>query len=696
MEIETRDGIILRNIPEGTPESEIRARLATIRGGSDTQPRVEQPLVPEPTTRQKIQASAPMRMVQGARDAIDAGAQLLPRAGELVTSGGGLWPNPVSNWFGGEARRVDEMTARNEREYQASREATGATGFDAARLVGNVVSPANVAVASRLPSAVTTVGRIATGAAAGAVGGGMQPVTNVTPEAPFWEQKAGQMGVGAVAGGVASPVLGKLTDALAPRVRAFVDKATFRNAEIGNTRAWSEAEFMIRSALREIGASIDDVPKAQMDSMRKQVQDALKRGNQVDAAALARKADFDALNIPPTQGQITRDATQFARERNLRGVPGVGEPLQARFDTQNQTIQRIVGDLRGAPSEPYQAGRVISDTLKEADEGMRRGVTAQYQAARAASGKDATVPLQGLAQDAAKVLDDFADKVPAGVKSRLASFGLFGGTQTKVYTPDEADKLLKLINDHRGADKATNTALDYLATAVKRSMSEGSVDDVFAGARAAARQRFDLHDAVPALEAAATGRTAPDAFVQKYILSGNVEETRRLADMLKQANPAAFAEARAQVGARIARAAFGENLAGDKLAAPERLAAELRKFGTDKLRAFYTDEEIATLQRVARVSAYINSTPSAAPVNTSNNIGAVLSILGRIPGAPAVLSIANAAKNVAANARDVNAAMAAKVPERTSQLPPELRRELAKALSGASLISGQTAAEPLR
>jgi hypothetical protein len=37
------------------------------------------------------------------------------------------------------------------------------------------------------------------------------------------------------------------------------------------------------------------------------VEESLKAGKTVDAAALARRLDFEALGMKPTLGQITRD-----------------------------------------------------------------------------------------------------------------------------------------------------------------------------------------------------------------------------------------------------------------------------------------------------------------------------------------------------------------------------------------------------
>lgn len=700
-DIQTKDGIVLRNIPDGTPDDAIKARIAAIRGGQGpaSEPAIPEAAPPGPTVRQRVQASMPGRVLQGMRDPIDAGAQMLPRALESVTSGFGIWSNPVSEYFGSEAKRVDEINKTNEAEYQAARQATaprrvlgpGALGFDYGRLAGNIASPANVAVAARLPAAASTVGRIATGAAAGAAGGAMTPVNDVTEDQPYWTTKAAQMGVGAVTGGALGPVLGKVSDAITRRVQMFR-----ANSDAVRSQAAAETDRIISQTIAEVGARVEDLPNGLQQELRRNVFDALKTGKKIDIAAALRKADFDALNMPYTQGQITRDATQFARERNLRGVAGVGEPLQQRFDLQNQKLQGTIRDLAGNPSEPYQAGRTIIGALERQDARLKAGVDQAYDVARDHLGRAAPMDAAGFSAAANKALDDgmLGHYLPSEVRGILNDVSA-GKIPFNVNTAVQIDSVLSRAQRTAGNGTPQSLAIGKVRDALNSASIADNVGTdakaAFDAARGLASQRFKLQDAIPALKAAADGE-APDAFVQRFIIGGKVEETHRLAQMLQQTNPAAFAEARSQLGAKIGRAAFGQNLTGDKLAAPERLAAELRKIGTDKLKAFYSDAEIQQLQRAARVSAYINSTPSSAPVNYSNNIGAMLQILNRIPGMPTTLSLANAIRNTAANARDVRAAVNPTVPQTNAQLPPEAYKRLAAALNAASVAGGVVSA----
>lgn len=661
----------------------MRSLASEIHGGDKL-------VLSKPTLGEKLQASIPGRLLQGARDSVDAGAQLLPRGLEAVTSLGGVAPNPVSGFFGDQAKGVEELNRKNEQEYQASRVATGQSGFDGARLVGNVVSPTNAAVAAAIPmkAGLGLLGKAAYGAKVGAVGGALQPVDNA--DGNFWLNKLAQTGTGAAFGAAATPIASKIGDAL-------ISKLIRPNSEVAGARASLQTDQAIAKMLDSIGQRAEDIPREQMAMLRSQVAEALKQGKIVDPAAILRKQDFDALGLPATGGQITRDATQFARERNLRGVSGVGEPLMQRFDQQNQGLQNIIGGLGGnKASESQQAGQSLANALKGIDDQLNAGVSSAYKAARESAGKELDVPLQGLAQDYAQVLDNFGDKVPSGVRNQFKALGFESGKQQKVFTIEDADKILKVINANHGIDPATNNALGQLSKAVKKAVTDvDATGGPFAPAVAAARQRFALHDAIPALEAAAKGAVSPDDFVNRFVLNGKTENVKMLAKLL-QTQPEAYQEARNQIGATLQRAAFGENVAGDKIFTPERFAKALRQMGTDKLGAFYSPAEIAQLKTVSRVGAYINSHPTAAPVNTSNTAGAVMNLMGNLPGVGGMISLAKSAKGMVDNQQALSRALSQEVPTSKAKLPPEQIRAMARILGLVGAGSGAIPASELK
>lgn len=156
-------------------------------------------------TKEQPSVAAPSSgFLMGIKDPISAGAQLLPRGLEQVTSLGGLAPNPVSRFFGSEAQRVDEMVRAEEAAYQQQRAAQGETGFDVGRLGGNIVNPANIAVGLRATQLARAGGltNVGAGAAAGAATGALQPVVGEE----FAGEKASQIGLGAVGGAVGEKV----------------------------------------------------------------------------------------------------------------------------------------------------------------------------------------------------------------------------------------------------------------------------------------------------------------------------------------------------------------------------------------------------------------------------------------------------------------------------------------------------------
>lgn len=190
MDIELPNGTIIQGIPEGTPKSVVMEKA--IKAGLAK---------PEDFgTQPQQQTTAPSSgFLMGIKEPISGAAQMLPKSLEFLTSAGGLAPNPVSQYFGSEAERVRAMNVAEEQAYQQQRASQGETGFDVGRLAGNIVSPANLAVGFRAGQAARSLGAgLGTqAAAAGAAQGAIQPVNEPTG---FAEEKATQIGLGAVGG----------------------------------------------------------------------------------------------------------------------------------------------------------------------------------------------------------------------------------------------------------------------------------------------------------------------------------------------------------------------------------------------------------------------------------------------------------------------------------------------------------------
>jgi hypothetical protein len=157
------------------------------------------------------------KVLTGMADPIHGGAQLLTKMlpKGLVDAG-----NAANNWLADKTGLVarlpeggvDQQVREREQAYQAQRTAAGESGFDGYRTLGNVASPANLAVAGGIPAAASFGGRVAAGAAGGAATSALNPVT----EGDFASEKLKQVGAGAAFGAAVPAVTGGIARTISP------------------------------------------------------------------------------------------------------------------------------------------------------------------------------------------------------------------------------------------------------------------------------------------------------------------------------------------------------------------------------------------------------------------------------------------------------------------------------------------------
>lgn len=518
-----------------------------------------------------------------------------------------------------------------------------------------------------------SVKQAAAGAAAFA---GTQPITSD-------ESRVSNAVIGGVSGAAGAAIAGKIASKLGEKFGKI--------SPVLPKEAAAHADEAIANALSEVGQSVDDLPSGYVDSLRNSVSQALQKGQKLDTAAMLRKADFDSLGIEGLRGQYTRDPMLYAKERNLRGVEGVGEAITNRLTQQEEKLRSGAGKYAQGAIEPQMAGEQLSQALSSVDEKMRQGVSAAYKSARESGAAGAEVNLSGLSQDYARIAHEFGDKVPSGVRNVLNDYGLLSGKQTKLMTVDDAEKVLNVINNNVGSDKATNTALGQLRTAVKGAVTSSTGDGgAFEDARKLAAQRFHLHDAIPALAKSAEGGANADTFVKNYLISGQTKQVNALASLLKTESPEAYNLARSQVGDYLQTAAFGVNPAGD---APFHAAAftkAINNLGTEKIKAFFTPDEVMEMKRLGRVGAYIHSIPNASAVSTSNSgvpvTNALLGLLSsHIPGANLIGSAARTVKDMSQKNAIAKMSLSSDLP--VQYLPKGFSQN---ALNRARLIGGSS------
>jgi hypothetical protein len=482
--ITTRDGITVNDIPDDMPADspQLKDRVAKIRGGAAAAPPTD---VKAPTSGYAM----------GLRDTVDAGAQMLRRvAGDKV--GGAI--DTFGNWLADKGlpvahsngvEGVDRIVNDVNRGYEENRKAAGRDGFDAQRLVGNLVQPANyIGPAGGAGAAANTVRQLAVqGAKAGAVSGFLQPVVGEEAQKDFWVNKAEQTGAGAVTGAVATPVVTKGAEKAANLVKNALPQRTAQPQNI---------QIAVNNTFASQGMNPREVPEAVMQSVQRQVDEAMRAGRRLNAGEMVRRAQFEAVGLTgdagPTAAQLSRNPVQFANEKDLSGVRistprGDVNPLADRFANQHRRLQDVF-DQMGAreATQPMTAGQTIIGGLREADAPVRQRVDDLYTRARGMN--------EGRAWDLERGVFSH------GVNRELDE-GMWGA-----FVPSEVRTLLNNITEGRtpfNVDAAVQ--IDSLLSKAQRKAERGGDD---AGASAVGVIRRHLHGTPLAQAEQGAGRAA--------------------------------------------------------------------------------------------------------------------------------------------------------------------------------------------
>lgn len=646
---------------------------------------------PNATLGQKVVASLPSRIMKGMNDPIDAGAQYLPYALGAITGGFGLAPNKVSNFFFNESDKVSKGITEREQGYQAARKAVGQDGFDAARLTGQVVSPATYALSKVTgPVPTSTIGRVAYGAGAGVVGGAATPVVGADSKT-LGQEKLAQEVIGGAVGAVATPVVGKAIDLIG----TGIDRAaSFLKNAAGKSQAVNPAVVLqrIRIELGKDNINLDDIPETIRNRVVADVSDALKAGRKVDAAAIIRKADVQSIGGKPTLGMISRDPAQFTREWNLRGVENAGEPLMQASQQNRQAIGNVFNDLGSNRATDVQsAAPVITNALRKYDKPIKAAVDASYQTARDEGGRYAqmnTAQFSKMANDAldegqlGALLPEQARTILNRVSKGEIPFNVNTYTQIRETLGGLAAD--KFRQGDRKASLAINKIVEALDKTNVDSAAGAEAIKSFELARKAAKFRFDKIDAIPALKAVLDGKVNDDQFVSKYVIGGGTKDLNALAKVLDRPGKDAVRE---QIASHLQTKAFGSNVTADAAMATERYNQELNKLGRGRLEAFFSKDEVDKLFTAGRVGAYMSKPPQGAAPNFSNTAAATFNLLQRLKGAAIAVPIVKQIDNQNFVSRSLAAQPSS---EAIPVLSEPLRRLLPVVPIGAGMASGES------
>jgi hypothetical protein len=732
--ITTKDGITLQNIPDDVPADspQLKQRVADIR--------TQWAAASKPSERDTLLSSTPMRLARGGKDAMDGLAQILSRApgagavNNAFDAAGSFLNRNVFNTpgfnrligvpegtkgdFAGDVlgirgatpEQLREAMVSAESEYQQARTATGQTGVDGVRVVGNIISPVNLTVGRFVPGGGATLKAVAgKSALAGAAGGATQPVLGEN----FAGEKAGQIGLGAVAGAAGGVVIDKLVRGVGnlwaqvremPAAQRML--AGFGGGKAAALPPEAMTEQLLAKSAADQGIRLADIPKDILDDVRGQVKAALSSGKSLDGKAVLRQAEGRAVlgdDAALLRGQVTRDPQQFTRDMNASKINGAGAPLAERLNLQNVRFIEKVAKM-GAKEAPdaYDAGTAAINSLQAYDDKLSAGVREAYNKFRSASGSTVDVPLPPLAQRFGDVIEKYgAENVPGAVRAKLDSYGLGGMKQTKVFDLLEADNLIKVINANIDPMKGPQSAAlgelraglnEAIELAVKNGdEAAGPSADLLREALKTAKSRFSLHEQLPALADAVKNPKAKEKFVRDYITSKSASIDT--VDLLTRTLDGKTLDAvRKNVLAEILESAAPGARRGSDSAQFSQNAYNkaLENIGDRKLLSLFGEDATAQLKQVGRVAEWAQKQPKGSAVNNSSSGAAFFNLLQGLTSKAGALPAVNIRRDSArqfGDERAVGEALKAAVPAVKPQMSPqdlEAARRLIPILSGAA------------
>lgn len=231
-------------------------------------------------------------------------------------------------------RAMDAVIAEREAKYQAERQGTG---FDTSRMVGNIVSPPNVALTMALPaSAVSTIPRLlATGSAMGAGTSLMTPVTEPTQQQDYGQAVKTNMMMGGI--------LGPVFQGGAKAVGALGSNVAQRFSE---SSAADAAKIKLAEILSKSGVGTLFEPGGAGNALT-QIEAKLGKlgseGTLFDAAGQPTKVLLDTLATLP--GQTKTLVEQFIRNRQATRPQRIMTAADESLKTGGAGYQTTLNDL---------------------------------------------------------------------------------------------------------------------------------------------------------------------------------------------------------------------------------------------------------------------------------------------------------------------------------------------------------------
>lgn len=511
-------------------------------------------------------------------------------------------------------------------------------GFDGGRVAGQVAALSPLIRLSPKAGA-STMQRVATNAAVGAVGG-------FIPREESIGQRLTNAAIGGVLGGTVPELVRGGINAGSKLVRNA--KAAFSDVSGAVDDAMASAAPQVASqAAPMLTSQADDAAVASTrDYLAQLATQQLKATGKVDQEALSRAAKVMAVNpeLRPTLGQITRDPAIYSAEKNLmKSGTEAGNLVSKRFQEQESQLRQaakgMVDSTGGEPLTDYAFGGKAGGVLRNKWKQMQEGVSAAYKAAEQQYGDvpvDVGDLVTGIANKAYTEGQETASGRMANIAmNRLKSFGLFDesgnlkeGANLSIQQLRDLRQTLNSIDSLTGAtpDQAINAKMGVI-NAIDDAVGNSAVGDVFKPARDAARARFGEF-ADRTMNRIRTGQV-PDDKLFDLATGRNVDTAKDFAEALRTGTPEQMAAGEqvmkdtqrkliAQVLAKGQRGPMGEE-AFYPASLRNALNPDLNGYQPEVLDALLTPDQVGGLRNFSQVVDILRADPAHNSINQSGS-----------------------------------------------------------------------------
>jgi hypothetical protein len=550
------------------------------------------------------------------------------------------WTDPAA------AKEYTDEVNKEQQQYSAARAAHGDTGFDWWRMGGNVATPT-----AAIGGGQTAMARMGYGALQGAMASygnfsnKNDPTSNATSTL-----------AGAGAGGV--------LNAAAPYVVSGVTKAAqgIKNAAGDLVDRFTSAPALSYSMTGKIPVQVELAIKQELtgngmqglnwsnldDQVKKQLVDEgvsilSKTGNFTgdDVANLLRKTNLIGQGFTPTKGMVTRNPRDWTVERTLQksevNDAVMGDSItsvdQANQSAARNRLSQLANETGGQSGSSYATGKQAFATIKQIERDSQKAVSDLYGQIRQKVGDQGGIEYKSLLGELDGLKDNaYASGFHDSIVSRLSR--LLGKEQT--LTINKAEELRKFIGTL--PDNVSGVDLGGFKSRIRDAIDNDVIasagQDFFQGARAAARDRFQmLHN--PAIQKVL--KTAGDLgqdktamnWVKNQIIQGGPDDINHLRMVLE--GPEYAQKGGKALWDNIRRRTMewmGEEAKGQQGAiSGSNFNKALDQLGEDRLQSLFSAEERTMIERFRKALESATVEPFGSAPNRSNTAPAFASLM---------------------------------------------------------------------